>query len=552
MSSKPKSSPGLNRLSKVIANSLSFSWPDGTPVFGNLNFSLSQRRTALIGRNGAGKSTLMEIIAGRRTAQSGTLHVEGAPFYLPQRSFESAPRTSVQDILGATPVLAALKRLKMGDSHPSVFEAIGDQWDIEDKCRSALRVAGLNSLSLDTPVAPLSAGQIVRLKMTLVHLLEPDILLLDEPTNHLDRDARETLQELMDSFPGLVLMISHDRELLERVNEIWDLRGGNLFVYGGGYSFYRNARQQEVQAAEHRLHETRLQIKKRISDAESAKERQQKRIARGNKSGLKSGLPRIVRGALKRRAQQTLGKVSLLHELRVTQAESNFEAAKKQVDADEPVRLSQVGVKISSNKNWIEARDFNLIGPNGERFWEEPLNFCVRGGERVAIEGANGSGKSTLLRLIKGDKPYAGLIATGELLVRAKAIGYMDQTLDFLNREESLLEAFQHHTPHLTESERRIILARHLFPGDVVHRSCLDLSGGEKIRLGLACVLNSRPEPEILLLDEPTNNLDLFSIERLEQTLREIPCSLVFISHDRSFLDHLALSNRIPLRRIGD
>ena len=216
-------------LTSIVCSNLSFSWPDDTPVFNDLSFTVGAGRTGLVAPNGAGKSTLLKLIAGEYRPTAGSVTVDGALGYLPQTLPFAGDRT-VAEVLGIAPVLDALNALDAGDAGEDVFTTIGDDWDIEERTRAQLDRLGLGDVALDRRLGSLSGGEVVSLGLAAQLLKRPDVLLLDEPTNNLDLDARHRLYDVLDDYNGCLLLVSHDRVLLDRMDRIAELDRGEMLL----------------------------------------------------------------------------------------------------------------------------------------------------------------------------------------------------------------------------------------------------------------------------------------------------------------------------------
>src|SRR5437016_1394332 len=233
----------------IVCSDLSFSWPDGAPVLSSLTVSFNPGRTGLIGVNGSGKSTLLKLIAGELSPASGTIKTRGEVGYLPQAITQGARRT-VSDLLGITVARAALHAIEAGETGADLYATVGDDWDVEERARAWLDRLGLTHLGLDDRVERLSGGETILVALAALFLRRPDILLLDEPTNNLDLDARKRLYDAVASWTGVMVIISHDRELLGLVDQIADLSGGEIRMYGGNLEPYEELLAAEQAAAE--------------------------------------------------------------------------------------------------------------------------------------------------------------------------------------------------------------------------------------------------------------------------------------------------------------
>jgi ATPase subunit of ABC transporter with duplicated ATPase domains len=291
----------------IVASHLSFGWPDDTPLFDDLTFSVPGGRTGLVAPNGAGKSTLLRLIAGDLSPNSGGIVVDGTVAYLPQALPFEADRT-VADVLGVAPVVAALDALAEGDASEAVFAAIGDDWDVEDRLRAQLARLGLSQLDLDRPLGSLSGGEVVSVGLAAQLLRRPDVLLLDEPTNNLDADARGRLYGALDDFGGTLLVVSHDRVLLDRMDRIAELHRGEMNSYGGSFTDYERAIEAARRSAESDVRAAEQSVKRERHQMQQARERAAKRSSTAARNVKDAGLPKIVAGKLRRDAQQSAAK----------------------------------------------------------------------------------------------------------------------------------------------------------------------------------------------------------------------------------------------------
>lgn len=518
----------------IVCARLSFHWPDDTPVFTELSCSFGRGRFGLVAPNGAGKSTLLRLIAGAVTPTGGSVTVDGALGYLPQNLPFLADHT-VSDVLGVTPVTAALDALAAGDADPAVFAAIGDDWDIHERSRAQLDRLGLD-VELDRPLSTLSGGQVVSLGLAAQLLRRPDVLLLDEPTNNLDADSRERLYDALDDFGGCLLVAGHDRMLLERMDTIAELRAGEISLYGGGFSDYQAAVRDGQASAESNIRNAAQELKRHAQQMQQARERADKRASTARRNLKDAGLPKIVAGKLKRTAQQSAAKADDVHARRVSDARDRLDAAERALRDDDVLTLDLPNTEVPAGRVM-----FTGVGLRSRVF--DGIDIDIRGPERIALTGANGVGKSTLLRIISGGLAPDG----GDVRHRDCRIAYLSQRLDLLDERLSVLDSLHAHAPGLSMTRRRHLLAQFLFRGDRVDLPVGALSGGERLRATLACVLFGEPAPQLLLLDEPTNNLDLAAIAALESALHAYRGAFIVVSHDESFLSRIGVQRRLLL-----
>ncbi len=521
----------------ITCSSLSFAWPDGTPVFDNLSFSVAAGRTGLVAPNGAGKSTLLRLITGELAPSAGSVHVAGRLGYLPQTLPFTAELT-VAEVLGVQPTLDALEALAAGDAREEVFATIGDDWDIEERSREVLARVGLPEVELDRRLGGLSGGEVVRLGLAAELLRRPDVLILDEPTNNLDLDARQHLYDVVEDWKGCLLVVSHDRSLLERMDRIAELYRGEVRFYGGSFSVYQAALRAEQEAAVRNLRSAKQQLRRERRERQIARERAARRSGTAARNVKDAGLPKIVAGAMKRRAQESAGKADDVHEARLEAARKRLDEAESAVRDDPEIDLDLPHTTVPTGRMVLSAKGLQVRLGGRPLLADEGVDLVIKGPERIALIGANGSGKTTLLRVINGDLPPD----RGELRRGAGRVAYLSQRLDLLDPDRTLEENVADFAPSLTLNERRHLLARFLFRGDRVHLPAGVLSSGELLRATLACVLYAEPAPQLLLLDEPTNNLDLVSVGQLESALRAYRGAFVVVSHDQRFLAEIGVN----------
>jgi ATPase subunit of ABC transporter with duplicated ATPase domains len=529
-------------VSSIVVSNLSFAWPDDTPLFSELTFSVPSGRTGLVAPNGVGKSTLLRLVTGEYRPTAGAVTVDGTLGYLPQTLPFDADR-SIADVLGVAPVIAALDALAAGDASEAIFAAIGDDWDVEERLRAQLDRLGLAHLALDRPLASLSGGEVVSIGLAAELLRRPDVLLLDEPTNNLDVDARRRLYTALDDFGGTLLVVSHDRVLLDRMDRIAELHRGEIVFYGGTFTDYENAVDAAQRAAASDVRNAESMLKRGKRQMQQARERAARRSGTAARNVKDAGLPKIVAGKLKRDAQESAARSDEVHASRVDDARMRLDEAERAVRDDDAIVLDLPDTDVPVGRTVLAARGLQISRGGRKLFQDNGIDLDVRGPERIALTGPNGAGKSTLLRLITGDlQPEAGDVQRAE-----GRIAYLSQRLDLLDPVRTVAESLAAFAPSLTHTRRMHLLAQFLFRGDHIHLPVAALSGGERLRATLVCVLNAEPAPQLLLLDEPTNNLDLVSVGQLEAALNAYRGAFVVVSHDETFLDAIGVQRRLLL-----
>ncbi|MCP2261161.1 ATPase components of ABC transporters with duplicated ATPase domains [Streptoalloteichus tenebrarius] len=527
----------------IVCTHLTFHWPDDTPLFTDLSFSVGAGRTGLIGPNGAGKSTLLRLVAGELTPASGTVAVQGSLAYLPQ-TLPLAVDGTVEDVLGIAPVRAALRAIESGDAAEEHFAVVGNDWDIEERARAELSRLGVGDVDLDRPLRTLSGGEVVSLGLAARLLERPDVLLLDEPTNNLDLAARERLYAVVEEWRGCLLVVSHDRALLDMVDRVAELGPWSVQLHGGNFTAYEEAVRQEQDAAEQAVRTARADLRRQRREEREARERAERRAgtARRNQSSL--GLPKIVAGARRRKAQESAGRSADVHAQRVTEARDRLAEASQRIRDEARIVVALPATRVPAGSTVLTCEGVNVgFDGRGRVFGDDGFDLSIRGPERLALVGSNGAGKSTLLRLVQGSlTPDTGVIRRAE-----GRVAHLTQRLDLLDPAWTVAESLRRFAPELPETQLRHRLAQFLFTGDRIHLPVSALSGGERLRATLACVLNAEPAPRLLLLDEPTNNLDLVSVDQLESALNAYEGAFLVVSHDRAFLSRIGITRWLEL-----
>ncbi|MFD1542634.1 ABC-F family ATP-binding cassette domain-containing protein [Nonomuraea guangzhouensis] len=508
----------------IVVDGVSFAWSDGTPVLDGLDAAFPAGRTGLIGANGSGKSTLLRIIAGELLPRTGSVSVVGEVGYLPQNLSLKATRI-VSDLLGISAARSALHAIEAGDVAEEHFAAVGDDWDVEERARVELDRLGLDHVGLDRTVATLSGGETVMVALAAQFLKRPDVLLLDEPTNNLDLDARRRLYAAVAAWPGVMLLVSHDRALLELVDQIADLREGAVRRYGGTLSGYEEMLAAEQEAAERDVRVAEADVKRQHRELIEARTKLDRRQRYGKKMYENKREPKIIMQARKRQAQVSAGKHRNMHTEKLKEARDRLTEAEQAVRDDAEIRIELPGTAVPAGRVVLELPLPRTTGRDSRVLAE----LVVRGPERIALLGPNGSGKTTLLRRIAEHGANV-------------PVRYLAQRLDLLDDSLSVLDNVRALAPSAQVHEVRGRLARFLFRGDRVARPVGTLSGGERFRATLAALLSAEPPPQLLLLDEPTNNLDLPSVRQLAQALAAYRGALIVASHDLPFLEMLGLT----------
>jgi ATPase subunit of ABC transporter with duplicated ATPase domains len=526
----------------LLAEEISWRTPAGDPVLDRVRLALHREKAGLVGANGSGKTTLLRILTGDLTPSAGRVRRAGRVALLPQ-DFRPVHEQTVGEALGVRDKLDALGRLTAGHGSDTDLAVLDDDWTIEERIAAELSRLGLSDLGLDRPLASLSGGETTRVALASLFLRRPDLLLLDEPTNNLDRDSRQALRAALADWPGGLVVVSHDRALLRLMDRIVELTPKGPKSYGGNYDLYVAQRDAEAQAAQEQLAAAAKELRRVRRDAQAARERQERRTSRGARERDRGGMPRILLNAMRETSARTTARLATTHEDRAAGAQDALAEARERVEVVRELDVCLPPVDLPAGKLVLEMEGVCFRYPDSSRALFDQFTLRMVGPERVAIAGPNGSGKTTLFKLIAGEVTAdAGTVRLGVNRWRC-----LDQRADLLISGLSVLENFRRHVPGQSETACRMVLARFLFRGDMVHKPAAALSGGERLRVALACVLNAAEPPQLLLLDEPTNHLDLPSLANLEQALSRYTGTLLVISHDRDFLDAVGVHRVIDL-----
>ncbi|MFE2825778.1 ABC-F family ATP-binding cassette domain-containing protein [Streptomyces sp. NPDC059271] len=520
----------------ITCTSLSFAWPDGTDVFDDLQIAFGPGRTGLVGVNGSGKSTLLKLIAGELTPADGTVRVAGEIGHLPQ-SVTLDTGLRVDEALGIAAQRAALHAIESGDAAEEHFDVVGDDWDVEERALATLGELGLGHVDLDRTIGEVSGGESVLLRLAALLLRRPDVLLLDEPTNNLDLYARQRLYAAVEAWSGVMVVVSHDRELLDLVDQIADLHSGGVTWYGGNFSAYEEALAGEQEAAERMVRVAESDLKKQKRELVDAQVKLARRKRYGQKMNDQKREPKIVMGARKRSAQESAGKHRIMHEERLSEAKERLDEAVEAVRDEDAIRVDLPHTAVPPGRTVLTLEQLELrygARVNGM--------FDLRGPERIALIGRNGAGKTTLLRTIAGELDAVSGEARAHVPLR-----FLPQRLDVLDDELTVAENVARYAPTATNNRVRARLARFLFKGAKADQRAATLSGGERFRAALAALMLAEPAPQLLMLDEPTNNLDLASVRQLTSALESYEGALVVASHDMPFLESIGITRRLLL-----
>ncbi|WP_303312222.1 ABC-F family ATP-binding cassette domain-containing protein [Hymenobacter sp. BT730] len=527
----------------LLLQNLGYAHPNKDVLFDGLNLAVNHhQKIALIGNNGVGKSTLLKIMAGLLPPSSGHVQASSTPYYIPQH-FGQFDDLTVAQALHIEGKIMALQEILDGQATDSNLAVLDDDWTIEERSQEALLQWGLAELSLTQRMASLSGGQKTKVFLAGIAIHQPEIVLLDEPSNHLDTAGRQLLYHFLQTSSSTLLVVSHDRKLLNLLDSVCELSKRGITLYGGNYEFYAEQKQVESNALSQDVKSREKALRKAKETEREALERKQKQDARGKKNQDKAGLPTIMLGMMRNSAENSSARLKGIHAEKVGALSQELSELRQELPDTDKMKLGFDNSTLHKGKILLTAQELNY-DYGSHLLWREALNFQIQSGERLALRGLNGSGKTTLIKLMLGE-----LEPTQGTLYRAgnKAV-FIDQDYSLLHDQLSVYEqAQQFNTSGLQEHEVKIRLTRFLFTRAYWDKPCSILSGGEKMRLLLCCLMISHQAPDLIILDEPTNNLDIQNLEILTAALHDYYGTLIVVSHDEVFLQQLHVERAILL-----
>ncbi|QBA22764.1 ABC-F family ATP-binding cassette domain-containing protein [Chryseobacterium indologenes] len=527
----------------ILLQNISFGFPGGNLLFNHINVTIqAHTRSALLGSNGMGKSTLLKIIADEILPSEGSVNIQGDIFYVPQM-FGNCNHLTIAECLKIDQKLYALQKITNGEVDEIYFETLNDDWDIEDRCKQALEYWGLGNFELTQKLEGLSGGQKTKVFLAGIQINQPDIIVLDEPTNHLDREGRKLLYDLIDKTDSTVVIVSHDRTLLNLVDTIFELSNQGIATYGGNYDFYAEQKEVEEEALQNDIHSKERALKKAKEKERETLERKQKLDARGKGKQEKSGVARIMMNTLRNNAEKNSSKLKSVHAEKISGISGDLRDLRSSLKNFEQMKVNFNDSNLHSGKVLITAEDLNFSYGKG-KLWKENLNLEISSGDRISIKGGNGSGKTTLIKLLLGSlQPSEGRIKKADF----NSI-YIDQEYSLIDNDSTLYDFVQtFNDSAMQESEVKTLLSRFLFGKDTWDKKCGMLSGGERLRLLLCGLSISNKAPDMIILDEPTNNLDLQNVEILTHSIKDYHGTLLVISHDEVFLGEIGTGQELIL-----
>lgn len=531
----------------LILQNVTYSHPDKDVLFEGLNLSINpHQKIALIGNNGAGKSTLLKIMAGALLPSAGTVRSDAPPYYVPQ-IFGQYNALTIAQALGIEAKLNALHAILDGAMTDANITALDDDWSIEERFREALSHWNLSGVDLTQKLASLSGGEKTKIFLAGIHIHQPETVLLDEPSNHLDAASREILYDYIRNTHDTLVVVSHDRTLLNLLPEVCELGKRGLVLYGGNYDFYAAQKAIEASAFQQELKNREKALRKAKEVERETLERQQKLDARGKKKQEKSGVPTIMMNTLRNNAEKSTARIKDIHAEKIDTIWSELSQLRKELPDADKMKVGFDASELHTGKILVTASGINY-GYDSALLWKDSLSFQITSGERIAVKGGNGAGKTTLIKMILGMlEPAQGTI--GRAAVNAI---YIDQDYSLINNGLTVYEqAQQYNSGGLQEHEVKSKLTHFLFTRQYWDKSCGTLSGGEKMRLVLCCLTIGSQSPDMMVLDEPTNNLDIQNTEILTAAINAYKGTILVVSHDGHFLEQIGVQRALDLYGSG-
>ena len=523
----------VNRLPVLVSlHHVGFQFANGETLLEDLNLSIDHTPTGIVGRNGMGKSVLARLLAGVLLPSSGVIKSSARIAYIPQ-TIALLPGQTVAQVSGCAPILAALERLTKGQALPEDLELIDDRWDLAERLRQALDSAGLPEIDPNHPAEQLSGGQLARVALIGALLCAPQLLIFDEPTNHLDSAGRDWLLATLGAWRGALVVVSHDRHLLNTLGRILELSPLGARLYGGNYDDYRAQRDAEQHAAQAVLEHARLDRRREHQRLKKDLDSFQRHAASARKHAETANVDAFTKSRWKGAANEIVSHVRSAHVQHKQALNERVRSAHERVIDETPTFLALPGMPLPAGRQVATLVDTQLP-------WLDPhapstlINASLCGPVRVAVNGPNGCGKSTLLKLLAGQwQPISG-----ECTVHVPC-AYLDQQLSLLDDRQSIVEQLRLMDTPLAEAELRTRLALLHLDALRVTQPIGQLSGGERLKAAMAVALWRKIPAQLLLLDEPTNHLDLESVLAFEQALQGFAGALIAVSHDAAFLKAL-------------
>ncbi len=524
---------------------LSYIHPNRDILFQNINFSLSSGdKCAIVGNNGVGKSTLLKIIAGKIPLAAGKIVCDDTPYLIPQHVGQFNDMT-VAETLGLAQKLRSLSVILNGQGTEEDFVILNDEWDIQERLSEAFTRWHIDHITPDMVMGVLSGGEKTKVFLAGVDIFHPAIVLMDEPTNHLDTMGRAFLYESVSRTNRTTIIVSHDRTLLNMVPAIYEMSTLGVKFYPMNYDAYKKTVDAETAAKVARLQNQQKELAKAEKSAQKTMERQQKHASRGEKQSTRQCVARIAMGNLRDRSESSTSRLNKVQQEKLQAMNQQVHEIRASISEHMAMKINIGSSALHCSKRLVEAINVTFKYANRNIMWQQsPLNLSIYSGERIRLQGNNGCGKSTLLKLITG-----ALQPTDGEVLRCDSLNilYLDQEYSCLDDELTVYGQLENCNDKKPEHELKMLLNHFLFTDSAWDKKCGSLSGGERMKLVLCCLLVGENAPDIIIADEPTNNIDISSMDILADTLKNYKGTLLIVSHDEQFIQDVGIGRTINI-----
>ncbi len=525
--------------SSVRLNGISHSFDGNHFVLNNISAHALNTRIAIVGDNGSGKSTLLRIIAGELIPSAGSTVLGSKPYLMVQNRRPGDNRT-IDEFLGVKQFLKSLEKLENATYDEDDLAYLSDKWEFGGLLES-IRGEWFPKLDFSKSISEVSGGEFAILGLARIQIVKPRICLLDEPSNNLDFAGRDQLVRFISDFRHTLIVATHDRNILEHFDKIWELRDGTLTQIDGSFADYLNHVESRRAEAVQELSEATKEVRRLKSSLRELDQRQSSRRHNNQRASKEKRGSKMSMNGLKSKSEGTLGRQrARLIERRQNAAEIEW-SAKNKIEEEHSMRLDG----LLPDRKGCMRQILCLSSCTG---WQT----IIGGGDRVALVGSNGVGKSRLIASI-GDKSLrrSGPAWAEPLTPDLESIGILTQNSLHLDQSKTIWDELVDGIPNFERQKVFSVIARLAFSSGTPDTLVSELSGGEQFRLSLAKLLLANPPKQLIVLDEPTNSLDIQSLREVRDLLSQFTGALLVVSHDRGFLESLSITKWITLRSSG-
>ncbi len=532
---------------RIIINNLSFHIENTLVSFRDIHLSFESLKYGIVGDNGVGKTTFLRLLTGDLLPEHGNIQRHGTLLYLPQSHQNISENATISDVLGISKILNAMQDIQSGYYTDNDFEIINNQWDIEARIQSALLHFKISAVDISAPFQALSGGQKTKILLSKTLIFETDFILMDEPTNNLDKESRHILYDYIAETKKGLIVISHDRSLLQKMDCIVEITTKDINLYGDNYDFYRAQKDLELSALEKEFDEAKRTIQQVKHSIQNTKEKHARSAGRGRKAFLEGHVDKLTARSKAGKAEKSKKRHAAQEEKMIADNTNKIAEIREKIEIKTNITASLDATHVPNGKTVLEIKSVDFKYDAQNDFMIKDFNLEIIGAERTAITGENGCGKSTLIKLIRQELfPMNGSIKMG-----VDKVAYLDQSISFLDKNKSLIENFLDLNSESKIFDAYSALAEFQFRNKDAEKKVCELSGGEKIRAGLAISLMSLVPPQLIILDEPTNHLDLRSVEAIESILKSYQGAMLVVSHDEAFLNNIGITRTVRMQNLS-